>query len=50
VLDAVRIDPGKTVADYGKALGVPARSLYGPVRELTSAGTLVKRARQLYPA
>jgi hypothetical protein len=50
VLDAVRADPGKTVADYAKSLKVPATSLYRPVRELTAAGVLVKRARQLYPA
>jgi hypothetical protein len=50
VLDAVRADPGKTVADYAKSLQVPATSLYRPVRELTNAGVLVKRARQLYPA
>lgn len=50
VLDEIRSDPGQTVADYAKALGVPATSLYRPVRELTSAGVVVKRARQLYPA
>ena len=50
VLDAVRGDPGKTVAEYAKSLKVPATSLYRPVRELTSAGVLVKRARQLFPA
>jgi hypothetical protein len=50
VLDAVRSDPGKTVADYAKSLGVPPTSLYRPVRELTAAGVLVKRARQLFPA
>lgn len=50
VLDAVRRDPGKTVAEYAKSLKVPATSLYRPVRELTAAGVLVKRARQLYPA
>jgi hypothetical protein len=50
VLDAVRSDPGKTVAEYAKSLKVPATSLYRPVRELTGAGVLVKRARQLFPA
>jgi hypothetical protein len=50
VLDAVRSDPGKTVAEYAKSLGVPPTSLYRPVRELASAGVVVKRARQLYPA
>jgi hypothetical protein len=50
VLDAVRADPGKTVAEYAKSLGVPPTSLYRPIRELTAAGTLVKRARQIFPA
>jgi hypothetical protein len=50
VLAAVREDPGKTVAEYAKSLKMPATSLYRPVRELTSAGVLVKRARQLFPA
>jgi hypothetical protein len=50
VLEAVRGDPGKTVADYAKSLDVAATSLYRPVRELTDTGLLVKRARQLFPA
>lgn len=50
VLDAVRGDPGKTVAEYAKSLGVPPTSLYRPVRDLTGAGVVVKRARQLFPA
>lgn len=50
VLDAVRADPGKTVADYAAILGVPATTLYRPVRELTTDGVLVKRARHLFPA
>ena len=50
VLDAVSRHPGKTVADYAEALEVPPTSLYRPVRELTAAGVLVKRARQLFPA
>ena len=50
VLDAVRSDPGKTVAEYASSMGVPATSLYRPVRELTAAGVLVKRTRQLFPA
>jgi hypothetical protein len=49
VLVAIRSDPGKTVAEYAKSLDMPATSLYRPVRELTNAGVLVKRARQLYP-
>jgi len=50
VLAAARADPGKTVADYAEILGVAPTALYRPVRQLTSEGLLVKRARQLYPA
>ncbi len=50
VLAAVRSDPGKTVADYSASLGVAPTMLYRPVRELTTAGALLKRARQLFPA
>jgi hypothetical protein len=49
VLEAVRSNPGKTVAEYAVILGVSATALYRPVRELTNNGTLVKRARQLFP-
>lgn len=48
-LAAVQADPGKTVADYAEALGVAPTALYQPVRQLTTEGVLVKRARQLYP-
>jgi hypothetical protein len=50
VLEAVRADPGKTVAEYAAILQISATSLYRPVRELTNDGALVKRARQLFPA
>jgi DNA-binding NtrC family response regulator len=50
VLAAVSAEPGQTVADYARVLGVPATALYRPVRELTTAGAIVKRARQFYPA
>jgi hypothetical protein len=49
VLEAVRMEPGKTVGDYAEILGVAATTLYRPVRELTNDGLLVKRARQLFP-
>ena len=49
VLAAAQADPGKTVADYAEALGVAPTALYRPVRQLTTEGTLVKRARELYP-
>jgi hypothetical protein len=48
VLDAVRSDPGKTIADYATILGVAQTSLYRPVRELTDRREIVKRARQLF--
>jgi transposase-like protein len=50
VLAAARTNPGKTVADYAEMLGVAPTALYRPVRQLTSEGALVKRARQLFPA
>lgn len=50
VLEAVRGEPGKTVAEYAQILGVSATTLYRPVRELTNDRVLVKRARQLFPA
>jgi DNA-binding NtrC family response regulator len=50
VLAAVSAEPGQTVADYARVLGVPATALYRPVRELTTAGAIVKRTRQFYPA
>lgn len=50
VLEAVRAEPGKTVAEYAEALDMSATALYRPVRHLTDQGVLVKRARQLFPA
>jgi len=50
VLEAVRVDPGRTVAEYAEVLGVAATALYRPVRKLTDEGVLVKRVRQLFPA
>lgn len=50
VLDAVRAQPGMTVAAYARVLNLPPASLYRPVRELTNRGAIVKRARQLFPA
>jgi hypothetical protein len=49
VLAAVKSDPGKTVADYALSLGVASTALYRPVRQLTTEGSVVKRARQLFP-
>jgi hypothetical protein len=50
VVEAVRADPGKTVAEYAAMLDVAPGTLYRPVRELTTGGVLVKRARQLFPS
>lgn len=50
VLGAVRDQPGQTVADYARTLDLAATMLYRPVRELTTAGQIVKRNRQLYPS
>jgi hypothetical protein len=49
VLDAVRADPGKTVAEYAAILGAAPTTLYRPVRRLTNDGSVVKRARRLFP-
>jgi hypothetical protein len=50
LLEAVRAEPGRTVADYAQLLGVSPAMLYRPVRELATKGTVLKRARQLFPA
>lgn len=49
VVEAVRARPGATVAEVATTLEAPAKSLYRPVRELTSSGALIKRGRQLFP-
>jgi hypothetical protein len=50
VVDAVRAAPGKTVAEYASDLEVSSTALYRPVRQLTTSGAIVKRARQLFPS
>lgn len=50
ILEAVRAEPGKTVAEYAVILDAVPTALYRPVRRLTTDGALVKRARQLFPA
>jgi hypothetical protein len=50
VLGAVRAQPGVTVAEVAKGLGVDATSLYRVVRKLTREGKLTKRGLQLHPA
>jgi DNA-binding NtrC family response regulator len=49
VLSAVVEKPGQTVAEYARTLGVQPTAIYRPVRELSTAGRIVKRARLLYP-
>jgi hypothetical protein len=49
VLQAVRSSPGVSVAEIAALLGIEATKLYRPVRELTSEGALIKRARALFP-
>jgi hypothetical protein len=50
VLQAVRDEPGKTVAEYAGLLSLSPATLYRPTRELTAAGEIIKRGRQLFPA
>jgi hypothetical protein len=50
VVEVVRAEPGLTVAQIGERMGQAPTSLYRVVRNLTSAGTLVKRGRALFPA
>jgi hypothetical protein len=49
VVEVVTAAPGKTVAEYAADLEVPPTALYRPVRQLTTTGAIVKRARQLFP-
>jgi hypothetical protein len=50
MLKAVRDQPGQSVADYASLLALSPATLYRPTRELTAAGVIVKRGRQLFPA
>jgi hypothetical protein len=50
VLQAVRDQPGKTVAEYAGLLSLSPAALYRPTRELTAAGEIIKRGRQLFPS
>jgi hypothetical protein len=49
LLAAAQAEPGKLLAEYAVRLEVPLTSLYRPARELTTAGALIKRSRQLFP-
>lgn len=49
VLELAREQPGVTVADAGKALGVDPTSLYRVVRRLEARGELRKNGRGLEP-
>jgi hypothetical protein len=50
VLEHVLARPGITVRQIGDALQVDPTSLYRPVRELSAAGSIVKRGHNLHPA
>jgi uncharacterized membrane protein len=50
VLEVLHANPGATTADVASILGVPATTLYRPVRDLTNSGAIVKRGRGLYVA
>lgn len=50
VLEHVLAQPGITVRQIGDALQVDPTSLYRPVRELSAAGSIVKRGHNLHPA
>ena len=50
VLEAVRANPGATVPEIAAAVGLETTALYRPVRDLASAGAVIKRGRGLFPA
>lgn len=50
IVAVVKAAPGSTVAQIASELGVESQALFAPVRDLTDAGRLTKRGRQLYPA
>ena len=50
LLEAVRANPGATVAEIASIMEVAPTALYRPVRDLTAAGEVVKRGRTLFPA
>jgi transcriptional regulator of acetoin/glycerol metabolism len=49
VLAAVKAQPGITVGQIAKQLGVDATALYRAVRKLTTDGAITKRGLQLHP-
>jgi hypothetical protein len=50
ILQQVSRQPGITVAEIGKSLGVDPTGLYRPVRQLVSEGKLRKDGSSLHPA
>lgn len=50
VLEAVRANPGATVAEIAAAVGLETTALYRTVRDLASAGAVIQRGRGLFPA
>jgi len=49
IVDAVRSNPGMTVAELGARLGVPATNLYRPVKRLQDRGVIRKTGTRLEP-
>jgi uncharacterized membrane protein len=50
IIDAVRSNPGMTVAELGANLGVPATNLYRPIKRLQDRGVIRKTGTRLQPA
>jgi len=47
IVDAVRSNPGMTVAELGAKLGVPATNLYRPIKRLQDRGAIRKTGTRL---
>jgi hypothetical protein len=50
VLERVTSQPGVTVRELGRAMGVDPTSLYRPVRQLEAEGAIRKDGPHLHPA
>jgi DNA-binding MarR family transcriptional regulator len=49
VLERVTAQPGVTIREIGRAMGVDPTSLYRPVRQLEAEGAIRKDGRHLHP-
>jgi len=49
VLEHVTAQPGVTIREIGRAMGVDPTSLYRPVRQLEAEGTIRKEGPRLHP-